>query len=199
MVEISITNDVDDRIRRELSDDEVLLWHGRPRQGLFLCWSEWLRFPQNLLLLALPIIWEASALTSDAPTEFRIVGAVFIGVGLTLSVGRLWGDAYERSRTCYGITDRRVIIVWGMLSQAVRSIPFEIVTDVRVRGDVDGTSTITFIRKWSIMSLWLNDRWNFYRMPGIPQLETYVPPAFEKIDDAERICEIVQKAWMLKD
>ena len=187
-------NDADSRIREELVADEILLWAGRPRQGLVFRIGEWLRFPVHLLLLAFAIFWEVLVITMGAPIGFRIVGVFFVCVGLYLNFGRIWGDAYERSKTYYGLTNKRVIIIWGLLWQSVRSIPLELIEDVLIREDIDRSGTITFIRPWSIIAEWLPDRWNYYRVPGVPQFEMHVRPAFERIDDARIVIEIIQKA-----
>ena len=195
MADDPMTNDAESRIREELNPAEVLLWAGRPRQGLVLRKGEWFVITPHLLLLAFAIFWTVVAIAMGAPIEFRIAGVLFIGLALYVTIGRFWGDSYERSKTFYGLTNKRVIIIWGLLWQLVRSVPLEIIDDVLIREDANQSATIRFIRKWSIMSIWLNDRWNFHRVHGVPQFETYTPPEFEMIDDAKPVVEIIQKAW----
>jgi hypothetical protein len=66
------------------------------------------------------IFWEASVLGltgfgkvggGGAPLIFKLWGLPFVAVGIYLVAGRFVHDAWRRSRSFYGVTNQRVLIV----------------------------------------------------------------------------------------
>jgi len=49
-----------------------------------------------------------------------------------------------RSRTYYGLTNERVIIISGLSSRTVKSLQVQTLTDVSLSEDASGTGTVTF-------------------------------------------------------
>jgi hypothetical protein len=130
----------DSEIARELAATERLLWAGQPRQGIVL------RPSDTFILLwgGFAIFWEATAILGGAPWFFALWGIPFVLVGLYLIVGRFLWDARRRSRTLYGLSDQRVIILSGGSSRKITSLNLRTLSDISLTEKSDGTGTITF-------------------------------------------------------
>jgi hypothetical protein len=113
------------------------------------------------------------------PLFFDLWGVPFVLVGLYMIVGRFFYEAMLRSRTYYGLTNERVIIISGLSSRTVKSVQVQTLTDVSLSEEASGTGTVTFGPNMSYSGRGSSAGWN-------PQ------PSFESIADArevfERIC-----------
>lgn len=163
---------------------ERLLWSGRPRQGIFLQPSDAVTIPFSLMWGGFAIFWEYSVWTSKAPFFFRLWGVPFVLVGLYFMVGRFFVDAQARSRTWYGLTNQRVIIVSGLTSREVKSLQLRTLSDVTLSERSDATGTITFGPE--------TPRWTgFSRWPGSRSQSS---PAFEAIPSAREVYDRIRTA-----
>jgi hypothetical protein len=162
-----------------LDSGESLLWSGAPRQGLLLRPSDALMIPFSLMWGGFAIFWETSVLASNAPVFFALWGIPFVLVGLYMIVGRFFIDARIRARTYYGLTNRRAIILSGLLSRRTNSLPLRTLADISLEERSDGSGTIMLGRPqpfgWGGGMRW----W-----PGMGQ---YTTPAFEMIPDAKHV------------
>ena len=131
-------------IAAQLGSGERLLWAGRPRQGIFLRPSDGYLIPFSLLWGGFAIYWEYGVITSESPFLYSIWGIPFVLIGLHIMLGRFFVDAQQRSKTYYGLTNQRVIIVHGLLSRAVKSLQLRTVSDISLDERADGRGTITF-------------------------------------------------------
>jgi hypothetical protein len=92
-----------------LSGREELIWVGQPWQGLRLYKDDWLLIP-GLVIPALIIgtigiiLWSAPFLLA------QLIAIATWAIAFYMVFGRFLLDAYIRSRTIYGITNRRIII-----------------------------------------------------------------------------------------
>jgi hypothetical protein len=127
-----VSADATQHIESLLAQNEVLLWSGRPRQEIAFRTSDLVLVPLSLLWGGLGMAWGAQQLfmalllLRDDPGLALAVagsGACFAGVGLMAIAGRFWVDAYRRTRTFYGLTDRRIIIASEALGRSVKSVP----------------------------------------------------------------------------
>lgn len=136
------------------------------------------------------IFWEFMALTaaSKAPGPagiiFPLFGLPFVLVGLYLIFGRFIVDARIRARTYYGITNDRIIIVSGLFSQEIKSLPLNKVEDVSLSQHSDGTGTITlgstpYPYHFSGGSSW-------------PGARRYAPPSLEFVSDAREAFDLIR-------
>ena len=78
--------------------------------------------PFSLMWGGFSFFWEYEAVKSGGPLFFDLWGVPFLLVGLYMIVGRFFYEAMLRSRTYYGLTNQRVIIISGLLSQTVKSL-----------------------------------------------------------------------------
>ena len=135
--------------------------------------------PFSLMWGGFSFFWEFKAVSSGEPLFFDLWGVPFVLVGLYMIVGRFFFEAMLRSRTYYGLTNERVIIISGLSSRTVKSLQVQTLTDVSLSQEASGIGTITFGPNMSYSGRGSSAGRN-------PQ------PSFESITDArevfERIC-----------
>jgi hypothetical protein len=172
-------------LERELSAGEKLLWSGQPLDGIRLRKQDAMLIPFSLLWGGFAIFWEAGVIHSNAPFFFRLWGIPFVLVGLYLIVGRFFVDAKMRSKTVYGVTNERVLIVSGFFSRNFRSLNLKTLYEINLSEKLDGTGTITFGPNYSM-----------FQNPGAgwPGTGKYSSPSFDLIERARDVYEIIRHA-----
>ena len=154
--------------------------------------------PFSLLWGGFAIFWELMALgiffangESEGPAgAFRIVfplfGLPFVLIGLYLIFGRFLVDARRRSRTFYGVTGERIVIVSGLFSQGVKSLNLRTLSDLSMNQKKDGTGTITFGPTHPLASFFSGASW--------PGTSGYASPSFELVQDVAQVYGIIRDA-----
>ena len=186
-------------ISRHLEPGESLLWAGQPRKGVRFQSADIFLVPFSLMWGGFAIFWEAMVLTMShrhtkaIPLFFSLWGIPFVLVGLYLIFGRFLVDAFRRSNTYYGLTDRRAIIITGLFDRQpaldlstlaglvmglghakVSSLDLRTMTDVSMTERGDGSGTITFGPQ---------NPYTFLAGSGWPGLRYgYVTPRFKLIE-----------------
>jgi hypothetical protein len=157
----------------------------------------WLRasdafvIPFSLLWCGFAIFWEVMALTATtkAPGPIAIIfplfGVPFVLIGLYMVFGRLIVDARMRERTFYGITSERIIIVSGLFGRRTKSLNLRTLSDISLTERPDGIGTITFGPMQPFGQWFASGSW-----PGAGQ---YAPPAFDMIDHAKEIYDVIRQ------
>jgi len=172
-------------IQQDLESGEKLLWTGQPRRGLMLRGADVIAIPFSLLWCGFAIFWEAMVFTQGAPFFFRLWGVPFVLVGLYIVFGRFIVDAKTRARTVYAVTDRRVLIVSGLFRKNVQSLYLRSLPEMNFSEGQAGRGTITFGRTGFPQNMMIR---------GWPGTGTSLPPAFEGIERAAQVLDIVRKA-----
>ena len=173
-------------LRERIEPGERLLWSGRPRRGFMLRASDAFAIPFGLLWCCFAIFWEWSVVSSGrAPWFFELWGVPFVAVGLYLVFGRFIADAYQRGRTVYGITDRRVVILNDGFRRTVRTLALEGLTEIELAEGRGGRGTLTFGRDTS-------SAYGF-ALRGLPT-SAGAAPRFEGIEDASEVLRAIRKA-----
>ncbi len=154
-----MNGDADLAVSSELQAGERLLWTGRPRQGVHLRSQDAFLVPFSFLWGGFAVFWEFSVIKSGAPIFFQLWGIPFVLVGLYITFGRFIVDAKQRNNTVYAVTDRRILVVTGLLSRAVKSVSLRTLAEVSLSEGKAGTGTITFgappgIGTWLAGSSW---------------------------------------------
>jgi len=168
-------------IAQVLDSGESLIWSGAPHRGLALRSSDAYMIPFSLLWGGFAIFWEAGVLRTNGPnTAFMSIwGIPFVLAGLYLIVGRFFVDAGIRAKTFYGLTNRRAIIISGLFSRTINSLPLRTLTDISLQERSDRSGTILLGRPQPYSSWGSGMRW-----PGGSQYST---PAFEMIPNAKTV------------
>jgi len=178
-------NEHNQLLQSQLAPDEHLLWFGQPRGGFVLRASDVYVIPFSLLWGGFAIFWETAALMADAPTISKLFGLPFVGVGLYLIFGRFILDAKQRSKTCHGVTNERVIIISLLFGKKIKSLDLRTLSEISLDENSDGSGTIAF------GSLRGHQRFGAREFPGRGQ--QYIP-AFEMIPNAKSVYETVRSA-----
>ena len=100
--------------------------------------------PFSLMWGGFAFFWEYKAVSSGGPLFFKLWGVPFVLIGLYMIGGRFFDEAMLRSRTYYGLTNERVIIISGVFSRTVKSLRVQTLTGISLTEEASGTGTITF-------------------------------------------------------
>lgn len=92
-----------------LVGDEYILWKGKPEKGNLITSSDIMMIPFSLMWCGFAIYWELSVIASGGPFFFALFGLPFVCIGLYLVFGRFITTAYNRKRTAYVITNKKII------------------------------------------------------------------------------------------
>ena len=171
-------------VQFNLDRGERQVWAGQPKQGLVLRASDTYMIPFSLLWAGFAVFWEASVLRTNAPGFFALWGIPFVLMGLYITVGRFFLDAYRRARTTYAVTSERVLINMRGFSASTKSLNLATLSDITLNERSDGTGTITFGPTNPLAQMYGGTWW-----PGLQQT-----PSFEMIPDARRVYDMVRDA-----
>jgi len=176
-----MSGEAEQPLRSELGPSETLLWSGMPAQGVRFHSSDLLLIPFSLLWGGFAVFWELSAVKNGASFFFTLWGVPFVLVGLYITVGRFFFDAYQRNRTYYGLTNQRAIIVTGVWSRRVTSIALKSLQDTALSERADKRGTIRLGPASPLSGMFTGTGW-----PGIARS---TPPTFDMIPDARKVYE----------
>jgi hypothetical protein len=107
-------------------------------------------------------------------------------VGLYIVFGRFVADAWQRSRTVYGLTSRRVIIVGGLTSRQTRSLPLQQLGPMTLHERADRSGTITFGAVPSAYAWMAGSGW--------PGLGRQLPLSFDMVEHARDLYTRISEA-----
>jgi hypothetical protein len=170
-------------------DSDELQWIGRPPAGLRLRRADIFLIPFSFVWCGFAILVAVGAAGSRAPWPLLLVAAFFVAIGLYVTIGRFWWDAYRRSTTWYGLTGDAALMLREGLGGSVQRIYLPSLDSLDLRLKPDGTGTISFgkapaIGAYSSWAIW----------SGGPAV-----PTFEEISDAKRVynlCVAAQRAGL---
>jgi hypothetical protein len=127
-----------------MGNDERLLWYGMPRQGIVVRSADVRLIPFTLLWSAFALFAAGSTLTENGPLFPKLFVLPFIFIAIYITIGRFLVDAFQRSRTYYGLTTSRIIIISSLFRRTVHYIVLRNLDEVFVDEDSSGCGTITF-------------------------------------------------------
>ncbi len=167
--------------------DERILWTGRPDPRRLLGPSDIWLIPFSLMWGGFAIVWEVLALGfSNGPGGasvglFALWGVPFVVVGQYFIWGRFIYKRWDRRRTTYAVTSRRILVLKGSHLQSLflNSLP-AVHQSVRA----DGSGTLEFGSAPYGYAFWANSgmEW-FSRRAGTP--------AFYDIPDVVRVFRLI--------
>jgi hypothetical protein len=174
-------------ITAELAPGEKLVWAGRPRRGIRLTAADLLLVPLSLVWCGFAVFWEMTVLKQGGPDFFALFGLIFVAAGIYIVVGRFFADAIRRSKTFYGVTTQRAIIVSGIFSRNVKSLELSSLGGLSLSEQRDRSGTIT-LGPPSGLYAWAAG----LAGPSWPGAARYLPPAFEMIENARQVHEQIR-------
>jgi hypothetical protein len=173
-------------VQRELRGSERLLWSGTPPSGLRLQSADLLIVPFSLLWGGFVVFWEYSVVSQrNAPRFMALFGIPFVLVGAYMVFGRFFFDAFQRSRTAYGLTDQRIIIVTRAFGRQVKSLTLSALSETSVRERDDKSGTITLGPSSGATALFGGSGWSGRR---------YAPPALVGIENVRSVYDQILAA-----
>jgi hypothetical protein len=181
-------------INRELAAGEKVLWEGRPPEGIRLRDIDLMLIPFSLMWCGFAFFWEFSVITSTHGSAFFVAwGVPFMAIGVHMTVVRFFYDKARREKTCYAVTDQRVLIVETLFRRKVVALSLEELREmsydegwfgmgVVTLGACDGTTSLSYAA------------WPGVRRAAPPQLELTGNPrqVFELIRDAKNAAQRIQ-------
>lgn len=173
-------------IQGELQPGERLLWTGSPRRGVRLVAADAFMIPFSLLWGGFALYWEYGVLQEGAPLFFAIWGVPFVLVGIYITVGRFFVDAYRRSRTRYALTDRRILIISESFGRRVDSINLATLSQLGLSVRSDRSGTITLGPPAGLHGAFAGSGW-----PGAGK---HAPPRLEAVENVRDVHERILRA-----
>ncbi len=172
-----------------LSPGERLLWAGRPKQGLLLRGEDIWLIPFSLVW-SLPTLSRLSRDLAAGTVQFDPISLLFLFTGLYLLIGRFLVDAWLRSRTYYGVTDRQALIVGHSVGSKPRSVGLQTLSDLKLTLRRGGRGTVELGRP---------KRSNVFGPRGtralpFPGAMAYLPPTFEAITNPREVYDLIVQA-----
>jgi len=171
------------RLRPYLFPDERLLWTGRPVRGLRFMRRDWLLVPFSLFWGGFMIVWNVTVWRIGAPLDFTLFGAAFLVSALYLIAGRFALDAFVRSRSVYGVSNRRILIFRQAPFARLRSFEIGYLPVLELEEQAGGRGTISFDLDDS--PGWWKPRYDYW-LPA-PGTEA----CFDSIADPRRVYELI--------
>ncbi|WP_433567053.1 hypothetical protein ACQP1O_18840 [Nocardia sp. CA-151230] len=176
-------------IGRILGPGENMLWTGRPRRGLALhAWDAFM-FPFGLVFCGLAVFFVISDVAEGASPLSLLWEGVFVIAGLYLLLGRFIVDAQRRARTFYGVSNRRIIIISRLFGYKVQTFNPRTLEHLSITERSGGDGTISF----AAISFF-DPRWSTVLWIGASPL-----PAFEMIEHARSVYELIERTWTPQD
>ncbi len=152
-IDALIPRELQQKVDRELSHQEMVEWVGMPIPGFFTARSAKL-FLAGTLCTAGAIYWMASVLDFEMPnfsegSDFIVFfGLILLGVGLIFFLGPFF-EYRAALKTVYVITNQRAITFDGGRSTVIRSYPPNELQGVYRKENSDGSGDVILtLREW---------------------------------------------------
>jgi len=171
-------------ILREIDAGEHLLWAGQPRRGICFRRADIFMIPFSIIWASFTVFWEIMAFRENAPIFFRFWGIPFVLAGAYLVVGRFVWDAWRRTRTVYGVTDRRVLIVSGAGARSTTTLALKTLPGLTLDERYDGVGDVVFAATDA----------SHVATGGLVSRGDTVPAMFELIPQARQVYHIIRQA-----
>ncbi|MFN2099381.1 hypothetical protein [Altererythrobacter sp. MF3-039] len=171
----------------DLAPGERIIWQGQPKQGIRLAPQDAFAVPFAAFWLFLVLMIFLLAFTGelkDADPLTYLILPVFLLIGLHMLFGRFLIDRAARRRTFFYLTSERAIIQDGLRRPSRRSVNLAAAPEIRFQARRNGRGTVQFGSP-SMFGM---------MPPSWPGASQFLPPAFNDIEDAERVFNLALKA-----
>lgn len=174
-----------------LHPGERLLWAGRPKQGFALRGWDVFSLPMSIIAAVVGTILIVTEWREPSEPGGIFAALVMALAGYYGAVIRFFIDRWQRSLTCYGVTDQRAIILTRESPTYVRSVYLKTLKQVTYSRRSDGTGTLEFDRPGYGT---IQGRYDMSRGAGLPFMEPELTPAFEMIANAHAVRDLIVQA-----
>ncbi len=131
------------KLQSELSSGERIYWAGKPNPKIIFHSDDWNLIPFSFLWGGFAIFWEAGVLglwgneaQHHSVSGFMALwGIPSVVIGQYLIWGRFLYDAWLKRQTCYGITNRRVLILQEGWKRKTQFLFLESIPEIIREGD----------------------------------------------------------------
>ncbi len=171
----------EDILKRELKEDEQLLWSGKPTKK-FVTKNELIRIPASLLLIGFfAYYWLTKAEVGTLMEIFAIAATLYV---IYTTVVKLFIKQGQRERTYYGLTDSRILMILVKKDgsrKKIAPVSLSSLKSCTVSPNKDGTGSLLFSEGKFADPRILNsaNNWSNYPLP--------VPTAFFDIENPEAV------------
>lgn len=141
-----------------LETGEMVRWQGRPAPRCYT-FRNWRHSLFGLLLLVLSVYWQIVGFELGRAYGYPLMGWIplpFLLAAVYLSIGHLLLARLEWEKVFYAVTDRRVLVLRGVLKQRLLETPLETVTYFRIRPLGEELGTVRISADPSLRSLSLH-------------------------------------------
>jgi hypothetical protein len=163
-----------DEVAREMRAGEKTQWVGYPIPKKFAIKEGIPSFVFGIPWTAFVVFWESLAIKSGS-VFMTLWGVPFIVVGLYLLTSPFW-EYLRARRTIYVVSNKRLIILNGLLRPSRRSFAPPDIGSVEVVADHDGVGSIVFAREresdgeggWNVKKI------GFMAIPHVREVEEHI-------------------------
>jgi hypothetical protein len=188
-----------------LSDDERLLWTGRPDPNALFGIADYFLVPFSLLWGGFAFAWEALVIVALLRGEersanggslwfFAVFGVIFVITGVYLIAGRFVYKRARNRRTRYAVTDRRVLSVIRLFGEHSQAEQLDGIASLSKSVASSGCGSIFFgdVPPWS----------RTYANTGMDLFgprQTRMPVAFFDVRDIDAVYRQVSELLLARD
>lgn len=186
-------------VREELLRDEIVQWSGQPDPSVIFTKSDIFMIPFSLVWGGFAIFWELAASGvlfgssghGSPPIFFPLFGLPFVLVGLYFMFGRFFYRSWINKRTCYVVTNKRVInISLGIKGRNVQATFIRDIPTINKSIGGNGVGTLVFGNSRGMMGYYGNTGMEWM---GSNSVVGAVPQSFYDIRDANAVYELLNR------
>lgn len=177
-------------VQTELVSGEQVLWLGQPVRALFNK-RDIVELPFGVFWLAFSIFWMYGASGHFDRTQnkgsgwFALFGIPFVLTGLYLVLGKFIYRYWRRTRTCFAVTNKRVLSVSDAPSRTTISAYLESLPAITKSVRRNGVGTLRFGNPLPSSAYWRGFPWGSESADDVP--------TFYDIPDAEMVFKMVSE------
>lgn len=170
----------------QLASDESIQWQGKSEKKKMIGYSDYMYIPFSLMWLGFICVWEYNIIVVHYPLIFHALGIPMLIAGVYMAFGRFFYKAYRKKKSCYVITNRRVIETYEDSRLGYKEKELKDIGRMVRFVEKDGVGTLVFddINPAYIMKL--NDGMEPFRR------KTRKVIGFYDVKDAEQLYELIQ-------
>jgi hypothetical protein len=175
------------RFQQELISGERILWTGRPDPSRLFTRADLYLVPFTLVWAWFSIGFFVQELDRSPPDPVtRVIAPFFALVGLYALVGRFLYLRFRKRRTCYAVTDARVLVLTETVKRSLLATRIKQISAIQKTIHSDGSGSLRFGAGNFYSEMWKDTGLEFF---GAAYGSS--APSFVDIPDAEEVYQLV--------